>query len=58
MVTTVMMHVWPYLDGCRWLVLGDEVLLEEELLIVARVAFALEIESIGDRAAVLHLLLG
>ena len=56
-MTTVMMHVWPDLDGCRWLVLGDEVLLEEELLIVACVAFALEIESIGDRAAVLHLLL-
>ena len=53
MTTVMVVHAGPAcpLYRSRRLVLGNEVLLEEELLVVARVAFALEIEPIRDRAS-------
>jgi len=46
----IMLHIVLYLaqrKGRAWLVLRDKVFLEEELLIIARVALSLQFESVG-----------
>ena len=48
----VTLHVWANLHACGGLVLRNEVLLEEELLIVARVALTFELEPVGSSVLV------